>query len=74
MTNRNIIHNGTQTAGLGVMIGWCSNTGDLWHSANVGCSSFRYTNDEQINHKNQRLHHRKNTLLLSQKELYTKRV
>ena len=49
---------GTQAIGLGVMISRCSpdsqhGTPDR-HSANVGCSFFRYTNDDLRNHINQR--------------------
>ena len=65
MTNRNIFQHGTQTTGFGVMIGWCpfvsQHGGPLRHPANVGCSFFRYTNDELRNHSNQRHQHRKRT-------------
>ena len=63
MTNRNVIQHGTQTTSLGVMIGRCSADGQhgglVRHLTNVDCSSFRYTNDGQINHPNQRTQRRK---------------
>ena len=60
--NRNIIQSGTQTTGLGVMIGRCPRSSQHgendWHPANVGCSFFfRNTNDELSNHTNQRHQH-----------------
>ena len=71
MTNRSIIQHGTQTTGFGVMIGRCSldsqHGGYNRRPANVGCSfsrytndsSFRYTNDEQIDQSHQRPQRRK---------------
>ena len=71
MSNWNIIQHGTQTAGLGVMIGKCSHGSKHGepnrNPAKVGCSSFsntknssiRYTNNEQINHLTQRPQRRK---------------
>ena len=53
---------GTQAKGLEVMIGRCSP--DSQHGrpdrypANVGCSIFRYTNDELRNHTNPRRKHK----------------
>ena len=48
---------GTHATGLGIMIDRCSPDNqherpDL-HHANIGCSFFRYTNDELRNHTNQ---------------------
>ena len=71
MTNRNLNQHGAQMTGMCVMIGRCSL--DSQHRAlvrspaNVCCSfsryannsSFRYTNDEQINHSHQRTQRRK---------------
>ena len=66
MTNQNINQHGVQTTGLGVMIGRCSldsqHEGPGQHPMNVCCSSlsytndssFRYTNDEQIDHSYRR--------------------
>ena len=52
MTNRNIIQHGTQTKCLGVVIGRCSFDSQHWvfarHPANVGCFSFRYTNNSSL--------------------------
>ena len=74
MTNRNIIQHGTQTTGLGVMIVRCSLERQYGrsngHYANVGCSSLRYTNDEQINHSNQRPQRRKWTRKNNKTALY----
>ena len=62
MSNQNITQRGTQTTGLVVMIGWCSPNSQHGkpdcHSANVGCSFFRYTNDHLSNHTNQRYKHK----------------
>ena len=57
MSNLNIIQRGNQATGLGVMIGRCSPDsphGEPDHHANVGCSFFRYTNDDLRSHTNQR--------------------
>ena len=59
-----INQHGAQKTGLGVMIGRCSSDnkhggGTTQHPANVGCSSSRYTNDEQIAHSHQRPQRRK---------------
>ena len=63
MLKQNIIQHGTQASGLGVMIGRCSPESQYGrpdsHPANVGCSFFRYTNDELRNHINQRRKHKK---------------
>ena len=62
MRNRNITQHGIQITGLGVMIGRCSpdsQHGIKRHPANVGCSFFRYTNDDLSKHINQRYQHRK---------------
>ena len=49
---------GTQAIGLGLMIDRCSSDSQherpKRHPANVGCSFFRYTNDDLRNHTNQR--------------------
>ena len=49
---------GTQATGLGVMIDRCSPDSQHWkpgnHPANIGCSFFRYTNDDLRNHNNRR--------------------
>ena len=61
---------GTLATGLGVMIGRCSpdsQHGRLsGHPANVGCSFFRYTNDDLRNHINQRRKHKARTRLDNQ--------
>ena len=58
MLNQNMTQRGTQATGLGIMIGRCSPDSQHGrpdrHSANVGCSFFRYTNDDLRNHTNQR--------------------
>ena len=71
MMNRKLNQHEAQTTGLGVMIGWCilvsQHVGSNRQLANVSCSSFRYTNDsffrctndEQIDHLNQRPQRRK---------------
>ena len=57
MSNHNITQRGTQAKGLGVMIGRCSP--DSQHErpdcrpTNVGCSFFRYINDDVRNHNKQ---------------------
>ena len=54
----NIIQHGTEATGLGIMIGrfliYSQNGRPKQHPANVGCSFFRYTNDNQSNHSSQR--------------------
>ena len=56
MSNYNITQRGT--TGLGVMIGRCSPDSQQGrpdrHPANVGCSFFKYMNDDVINHNHQR--------------------
>ena len=58
MSNHNITQRGTQAAGLGVMICRCSP--DSLHErpdrspTNVGCSFFRYINDDVTNHYEQK--------------------
>ena len=58
MSNVNITKRGTQATGLGVMIGRCSPDSQHGrpdrHPANVGCSLFRYMNDDISNHNDQR--------------------
>ena len=58
MSNHNIAQHGTQATGLGVMIGRCSPDSQHGrpesHPANVGCSFFRYINDDVTNHNGQR--------------------
>ena len=58
MTNHNIAKRGTQATGLGVMIGRCSLDSQHGrsdrHPADVGCSLFRYMNDDVRNHNDQR--------------------
>ena len=65
MTNQNITQCGTQTAGLGVIIGKCSliaNMEDLFGILQMlDTLFFRYTNDKQSNPSNQRLQCRKCT-------------
>ena len=53
---QNMTQCGTKATGLGVMIGKCSLDSQHWRTtpANVGCSFFRYTNDDLRNHNNQR--------------------
>ena len=62
MLNQNMTQRGTQATGLGVMIGRCSPDSQRGraegHPANVGCSFFRYTNDDLRNHINQRRKHK----------------
>ena len=56
--NINITKRGTQATGLGVMLGRCSLESQQGrpsrHPANVGCSLFRYLNDDISNHNDQR--------------------
>ena len=58
MSNLNITQRGTQATGLGVMFGRCSPDSqhgrDYRHPTNIGCSFFRFTNDDLRNHTNQR--------------------
>ena len=58
MPNLNITKRGTQAIGLGVMICRCSLDSQHGrpdcHPANVGCSLFRYMNDDISNHNDQR--------------------
>ena len=62
MSNLTITKCGTQTIDLGAMVGRCSpdsQHGETFrHSANVGCSCFRYTNNDPSNHTNQRHQHK----------------
>ena len=57
-SNLNITKRGTQATGLGVMIGRCSLDSQHGrpdrHPTNVGCSFFRYMNDDIRNHNDQR--------------------
>ena len=58
MSNHNITQRGTQAIGLGVMIGRCSPDSQHgksgYHPTNVGCSFFRYINDDITNNNEQR--------------------
>ena len=58
MSNHNIKKRVTQATGLGVMIGRCSPDSQYGradrHPTNVGCSSFKYKNDNETNHDDQR--------------------
>ena len=58
MPNHNIPQCGTQATGLGVMIGRCSPDSQhgrpVCHPTNVGCSFFRYINDDVTDHNEQR--------------------
>ena len=58
MSNHNITQCGTQATGLGVMIGRCSPDSQHGrpgrHPTNFGCSFFRYVNDDETNHNEQR--------------------
>ena len=62
MLNQNMTQRGTQATGLDVRIGRCSpdsQHGRLsHHPASIGCSFFRYTNDDSKNHTNQRHKHK----------------
>ena len=65
MSDWNITQRGTQIVDLSVMIGSCFFDSQHWkptrHPANDGYPFYMYTNDEQINHLNQRLQQRKRT-------------
>ena len=58
MSNHNITKRGTQATGLGVIIGRCSPDSQHGrldrHPTNVGCSFFRYMNDDVSNHNSKR--------------------
>ena len=58
MSYHNITQRGTQATGLGVMIGRCSPDSQHGrpdhHPTNVGCSFFRYINDDVANHNDRR--------------------
>ena len=58
MSNHNITQRGTQACYLGVMIGRCSPDSQHGrpdrHPTDVGCSFFRYINDDVTNHNGQR--------------------
>ena len=58
ISNLNSRRRRTQATGLGVMIGRCSlncqHVGAYGHPANVGCSLYRYLNDDISNHNDQR--------------------
>ena len=58
MLNQNMTQHGTQATGLNVMIGRCSPDNQHErpnrHPANVGCSFFRYMNDDLRKYINQR--------------------
>ena len=58
MSNHNITQRGTQATGLAVMIGRCSPDSQHGrperHPTNVGCSFFRYINDDETNHNDKR--------------------
>ena len=58
MSNSYFTLRGTQDSDLGVMIGRCSLDSQHGrpgsHPANVGCSLFRYTNNDSMNPTNQR--------------------
>ena len=58
MLNLNMTQGGTQATGLGVIIGKCFPDSQQerpdCHPANVGCSFFRYTNENLRNNTNQR--------------------
>ena len=58
MSNQSITQRGTQATGLGIMIGRCSSDCKHGrpgrHPMNVGCSFFRYINDDVTNHNEQR--------------------
>ena len=58
MSNHNITHRGTKATSMGVMIGRCSPDSQHGrldrHPGNVGCSFFKYTNDDLRNHNDQR--------------------
>ena len=58
MLNQNMTQRGTQATGLDIMIGRCSPDSQHGrydrHPANVGCSFFRYMNNDLRNYTNQR--------------------
>ena len=58
MSNHNITQRGTQATELGIMISRCSPDSQHErpdrHPTNVGCSFFRYINDDVTNHNEQR--------------------
>ena len=58
ISNLNITKRGTQATGFGVMIGRCSLDSPHgrrdYHPVNVGCSLFRYLNNDISNHNNRR--------------------
>ena len=62
MLNQNLTLRGTQTTGLGVMVGSCSPDRQHkrfnHHPVNVACFFFRYPNNELRNHTNQRQKHK----------------
>ena len=62
MLNHDMIHGGTQAIGLGVIIGRRSPDSQhgkpSCHPVNVGCSFFRYTNDDLRNHNIQKREHK----------------
>ena len=62
MLNQNITQRETQEKCLGDMISRCSpdsqHGGSERHPPNVGCSFFRYMNDDLRNHTNQRRKHK----------------
>ena len=66
MSNHNITQRGTQATGLGVIIDSCSPDSlhgrPDYHPKNVGCSSFRYINDDVTNHNEHRPKHKKWTM------------
>ena len=74
MSHLNITQRGTQNMGLGVMIGRCSPDSQHErlndHPAHVGCSFFRYTNDDLRNHTNQRRKHKIWTMEVNQLALH----
>ena len=62
MSKQNITQRGSQATGLGAIFGRCSphsqHRRPERHPENVGCSFFRYTNDDLRNHTNQRRKHK----------------
>ena len=58
ISNCNSTQRGTQATGLGVMVGRCSPDSQHgrpdYHPMNVGCSFFRYINDDVTNQNEQR--------------------
>ena len=65
ISKQNMTKHGTQATGLGIVIGKCSPDSQYerpdYHPAKVGCSFFRYTNNELRNHSNQRRKHKTRT-------------